>query len=465
MEKLIANLASAKVRTETLKGKNYLVAPVSMIKEGVWRGIGGTPILYTEREIEKSVIAWNHKPITVEHPTNSRGELVSGALTESLEKFSLGIILNAKYNRRTKKLQAEAWFEIDRFDQVEGGDRIHSALLANQKLEVSTGLFVDASTVTGTFDNKEYSMTASNFRPDHLAIILSGEGACSVKDGAGLLVNKAEMTTEEVSEDIDKSRPELLPVFVGNAMELTSLLDKVRTAIYQAYEVYRENEPSTYAYIEAIYPSYCILCLQTGGESTHYKQNYAIENDSVTLLEELIPVTRKVTYQVNNTKENMERKDLIAKLGQEHSEFVANMSDEQFKAFEKALQPSQAAPAAPAAPVAEKIVCNSVEELLSTYASDSVKNIVQDAVALAVKTREDLIEKIVANSKDVWTKEELASFQTAHLTKLAASVQAPASAKSNPAVYAGEAFVGNQGKVDTSKVAPPLPIPTFSVEA
>ena len=166
---------------------------------------------------------------------------------------------------------------------------------------------------------------------------------------------------------------------------------------------------------------------------------------------------------MNNTKENMERKDLIAKLGQEHSEFVANMSDEQFKAFEKALQPSQAAPAASAAP-AEKIVCNSVEELLS-HASESVKNIVQDAVGLAVKTREDLIEKIVANSKDVWTKEELASFQTAHLTKLAASIQAPASAKSNPAVYAGEAFVGNQGKVDTSKVAPPLPIPTFSVEA
>lgn len=462
MEKLIANLASSKVRTETLKGKNYLVAPVSMILEGVWPGSAG-PILYTEKEIEKSIPAWNHKPITVEHPTNSKGELVSGALTESLEKFSLGIILNAKFNKRTKKLQAEAWFETDRFAQVEGGDRIHAALLANQKLEVSTGLFVDAAEVSGTYNNKQYTMTASNFRPDHLAIILSGEGACSVKDGAGLLVNKAELPAEETSGDPDKSRPEPIPMLIGNAMELTSLLDKVRTAVYQAYEVYRENEPSTYAYIEAIYPSYCIICLQTGGETAHYKQNYATENDSVTLLGELIPVTRKVTYQVNNTKENMERKDLIAKLGQEHSEFVANMSDEQFKAFEKALQPSQAAPAAPAAP-AEKIVCNSVEELLS-HASESVKNIVQDAVGLAVKTREDLIEKIVANSKDVWTKEELASFQTAHLTKLAASIQAPASAKPNPAVYAGEAFVGNQGKVDTSKVAPPLPIPTFSVEA
>lgn len=464
MEKLIANLASSKVRTETLKGKSYLVAPVSMILEGVWPGSAGA-ILYPEKEIEKSIPAWNHKPITVEHPTNSKGELVSGALTESLEKFSLGIVLNAKFNKRTKKLQAEAWFEVDRFTQVEGGDRIHAALLANQKLEVSTGLFVDASMVSGTYNNKEYTMTASNFRPDHLAIILSGEGACSLKDGAGLLVNKAEMEIAEVSEDIEKSRPEQLPQLVGNAMDLQAKLDAVRRAVYQTYEVYREDAPSTYAYMEAVYASYCIICLQTGGETAHYKQNYAMENDSVTLLGELMPVTRKVTYQVQNMKENMERKDLIAKLGQEHSEFVANMSDEQFKAFEKAVQPAPVAPAAPAAS-AEKIVCNSVDELLS-YASEGVKNQVKDAVDIAVKTRESLIEQIVANGKDAFTKDELATQPTSWLTKMAAvfAGQATGKAPSNPAVYAGEAFVGNQGKVDTSKVSPPLPIPTFSVEA
>ncbi len=464
MEKLIANLASSKVRTETLKGKSYLVAPVSMILEGVWQGMGGQAILYTEKEIEKSIPAWNHKPITVEHPTNSKGELVSSALTESLEKFSLGIILNTKFNKRTKKLQAEAWFEVDRFAQVEGGDRIHAALLANQKLEVSTGLFVDASMVAGSYNNKEYTMTASNFRPDHLAIILSGEGACSLKDGAGLLVNKAEMDTEKTPEDIDKSRPEQFPLLVGNAQELTALLDKVRTAVYEAYEVYRENEPSTYVYVEAVYPSYCVFCIQTGGETDHYKQNYAMENDSVTLLGELMPVTRKVTYQVQNTKENMERKDLIAKLGQEHSEFVANMSDEQFKAFEKAVQPTPVAPVAPATQ-AEKIVCNSVDELLS-YAAEGVKNQIKDAVDIAVKTRESLIEQIVANGKDSFTKDELATQPTSWLTKMAAvfASQASPKAPTNP-VYAGEAFVGNQGKVDTSKVLPPLPIPTFSVEA
>jgi hypothetical protein len=140
------------------------------------------------------------------------------------------------------------------------------------------------------------------------------------------------------------------------------------------------------------------------------------------------------------------------------------MSDEQFKAFEKALQPTPVAPVAPATQ-AEKIVCNSVDELLS-YAAEGVKNQIKDAVDIAVKTRESLIEQIVANGKDAFTKDELATQPTSWLTKMAAvfASQASPKAPTNP-VYAGEAFVGNQGKVDTSKVLPPLPIPTFSVEA
>ena len=452
MEKLIANLASSKVRTETLKGKDYFVAPVSMILEGVWPGSSG-PILYPEAEIAKSIPAWNHKPITVEHPKDAQGNLVSGALTESLEKFSLGIVLNAKYNKRTKKLQAEAWFEKDRFAKVEGGAQIEAALLANQKLEVSTGLFVDALVGNGSYGSKEYVATASNFRPDHLAIILTGEGACSLKDGAGLLVNKS----EKVSGDIDKSRPKRKPKLIGNAKNLYEIVEKVEEAIKAAYEVYRPDAPSTFVEVEAVYDSYAIVEVATGMEEGYFQQNYAIENGSVTLLGELIPVTKKVTYQVQNQKqEKMERQDLIKKLGSEHAEFVTNMSDEAFKAIEKALAVPAPVVAQPEPAKAEKIVCNSVEALLE-LASEGVKNQVNDALAVAVKQRESLIEKIVANAKDGFTKEELASFPTAHLNKLASMIQ-PASVQSTGAstVYAGEAFVGNQ---NTTPVKESVPVP------
>jgi hypothetical protein len=417
-----------------------------MIVEGVWPGSAGA-VYYEGEDIARSVPAWNHKPITIGHPTTADGTQVSGALTESLEKFSVGLVLNTRYNKKTKKLQAEAWFEVDRLSKVEGGEIIHSALLANHKLEVSTGLFVDALVGNGSFDNKAYVAKACNYRPDHLAIILNGEGACSLKDGAGLLVNKA----------LKPSRPEAEPQLVGNAKNLGEIVDKVREAVYQAYEVYRENEPSTYAYVDAIYDSYVIFSTRTASESSTFKQNYAMENDSVKLLGEVIPVVRKVTYSVQNKKDNMERQELIKKLGEAHAEFVTNMSDDAFKAIEKALTPAPA-PAPVTQPEVKPIVCNSVEELLE-HASEGVKNQINDAVTLAVSTRNALIEKIVANSKDQFTKDELASFTTAHLNKLATVIGQPAPKQTGSAVYAGEAFVGNQAQKDQAPATESVPVP------
>lgn len=193
MEKLIANISFGRgVRTEALQGREYLVAPVSMIVEGVLAGSQG-PVLYESAEIVKSVPAWNHKPITVGHP-ETNGTKVSGCTQTALETVGLGIILNARWKPQTKKLVAEAWFDKSRFAVVPGGDRIEAALLSNTKLEVSTGLFVDRVPVqNGQHNGKSYDAKAVNYAPDHLAILLDEPGACSIADGAGLLVNQGKM--------------------------------------------------------------------------------------------------------------------------------------------------------------------------------------------------------------------------------------------------------------------------------
>lgn len=193
MEKLIANISFAKgVRTATLQGREYYVAPVSMIVEGVLSGSQG-PVLYESSEIQKSVPAWNHKPITIGHP-ETNGTKVSGCTKEALESVGLGIILNARWKAQTKKLTAEAWFDKSRLSVVPGGDRIEAALISNTKLEVSTGLFVDRVPVTnGDYNGKAYDAKATNYAPDHLAILLDEPGACSIADGAGLLVNEGKM--------------------------------------------------------------------------------------------------------------------------------------------------------------------------------------------------------------------------------------------------------------------------------
>lgn len=423
MEKLVANLSN-QVKNKTLQGRDFLVAPVSMLLPGVFTGSAG-PILYEEPDIKASVPAWNAKPITVGHPADSAGEQVSGCTPESLDSQSIGMVLNTRYN---SKLRSEAWFDVERLGKVPGGDIIHAALLANQKLEVSTGLYVKPIPGAGTYRGKDYVAKATDYKPDHLAIILNGEGACSLKDGAGLLVNQGKPTKPP--------RPERDPRLVGNAKSLLDQVEKVRAAVYAAHEVYVEDGPSTYCYIEEIYSGSVVFEKRFDGVGQYFKQNYEITDGEVTLVGELMPVVKTVSYQVQNKKqEKMERKDLIAKIGDSHSEFVTNLSDDQFKAIEKAIVPvTQPA-----------LVVNTLDKLLA-LADAGLANQVKDAMTAAETSRAELIDTIVTNSKSQFTKEELASFSTVHLSKMAKAivpVQAP-EAPAKPAVYAGAAFVGNQ---------------------
>ncbi len=408
MEKLIANLSN-KVQEKTLQGRSYLVAPVSMLVEGVWPGSAG-PVLYEEKDITASISAWNARPITIGHPEDNSGNKVSGCTPEMLDSRSIGMVLNTKYNRKTKKLQAEAWFDAERLSKVKGAEIVHSALLANTKLEVSTGLFVEALMANGNYNGKDYIAKATAFKPDHLAIILEGEGACSLKDGAGLLVNKSAKPT----------RADEVPVLIANAVNA-------------AYDKYDPTGDSTWAYAQDIDQNSVIFSMVANGQTEYFKQNYEIENESVKLIGEKVKVTRKVSYSVQNQKEKME---------------------------------TQETPAAPAAPVAEakpvKLVCNSVAELLE-HAAPSVKNQIDDAMAVVAKSREELISKIIANSKDTFTSDELASLPTAQLQKFASvisSAVAPAAPAKAP-VYAGEAFVGNQAAPAKVEVSPLVPLSTF----
>lgn len=430
MEKLIANLSS-KVRQDTLQGRDYLVAPVSMLMPGVFAGSAG-PILYAESDIRASIAAWNAKPITVGHPELPNGDKVSGCTPESLNRLSVGMILNTKYNAKSKKLQAEAWFDVSRFSQVEGADAIHTALLANQKLEVSTGLFVEAIVANGDHNGKAFVAKAANFKPDHLAIILNGEGACSIKDGAGLLVNQAAKPT----------RPERTLSLVGNAKSLLEIVESVTEAVRAKYEVWRNDGPNTYVYIEDIQPKFVIFEMCTDGEEKYYQQNYEISDGEATLLGELMPVAKKVTYTVQNQKQQkMERKELISRLGDAHSEFVTNMSEDQFKAIET-LAAAKVAEVPAKAP--ETLVVNSLDKLLA-LADAGLANQVKDAMAAAEATRTELIDSLVANQSQ-FTKEDLASFTSAVLGKLAKAV-VPAQAPARTPVYAGQVFVGN-GKAE-----------------
>lgn len=185
-ETIVQNLAAESFRYDTLEGREHLVVPTVMIREGVWAGSKG-PLLYTKEELAKNVTGWDHKPLVVYHPA-MQGKAISACDPAVLNTQKVGVILNTRLDG--DKLKTESWIDVAKANKVD--PRIVPAILARNKTEVSTGLFHGDSQEPGTWNEKAYSGKATDLRPDHLAILPDVAGACGVKDGAGLLANAAD---------------------------------------------------------------------------------------------------------------------------------------------------------------------------------------------------------------------------------------------------------------------------------
>lgn len=176
-----------KVLRKTLNGKEYLVVPMRMIVPGVLNGSAG-PILYTKNELEKNFQAWNGMPLVVYHPKDSDGKPISARSPDVLNAQGIGFIFNTSVD--SGNLDAEAWIDIEAANRVD--QRILPTITANQKMELSTGLFhrpVKAED-GAVFNGKPYEHKASDIIPDHLAFLPDQKGACSLTDGCGVLVNE-----------------------------------------------------------------------------------------------------------------------------------------------------------------------------------------------------------------------------------------------------------------------------------
>jgi len=210
------NFASASRRT--LEGKEYLVVPMVMIKEGVLNNI-----YYPKSEIAKFPQAWNGNPITVRHPIQN-GTNVSANLPLTFEEFKIGYIFNTVME--DDKLKAEAWFDIAKANVK--CPIILKNIHNNNPMDVSTGLFVEEIQEQGTFGNKEYSSIAINYRPDHLAILIDEKGACSWEDGAGIpRINKnnTNKNNSKEKEQMDKEKKnEETPVFNKDQLGVISTI-------------------------------------------------------------------------------------------------------------------------------------------------------------------------------------------------------------------------------------------------
>jgi hypothetical protein len=198
LETLTANLAG-KPRHEDWNGRQYLVVPLTMLVPGVLSGSKG-PLLYPADEVRKSPDDWNHIPIVVYHPMKD-GKPVSARSPSILSKYGVGFVFHSRTDSKGV-LKGEGWLDVEATRRVDKS--VLDSVQLGKPLELSTGLFVDDEPAPeGAIFNdhrgtRKYVGIARNYKPDHLAILPSGKGACSLADGCGVLINEAAMEAYQV---------------------------------------------------------------------------------------------------------------------------------------------------------------------------------------------------------------------------------------------------------------------------
>lgn len=169
------------IRHEELNGRKYTVVPMVMILEGVHTGSQG-PVYYSMDELAKTPKMWNMKPIVIEHPF--QGDTATDL--EVYKKQAVGMIMNTHFI--DGKLKAEAWIDDELVAQKCPDVITH---IENKlPMEISTGLFSELVMEEGVWNGEPYRGRIINIRADHLAILPTQQGACSLCDGAGLLINQ-----------------------------------------------------------------------------------------------------------------------------------------------------------------------------------------------------------------------------------------------------------------------------------
>ena len=267
-----------RVRHEELDGRQYLVVPMSMILEGVHTGSQG-PIYYSKSELSKTPKMWNMKPITIAHP--KRGDTATDL--GIYKSQAIGMIMGAKW--QDGKLKAEAWIDKKKAKRIEPTvlEHIESGI----PMEVSTGLFADCVLEEGTWKGEKYVATAQNIRADHLAILPDKDGACSISDGAGLLVNQA-------SESVDNASTLRIPKEGVQNMATTMSQNEVRRKIEEALQRFEKK-----AWISDVFPDFIIYTVYTEGSGSQtFKRDYSISEEGVVEVGELVETVEIQTKYV-----------------------------------------------------------------------------------------------------------------------------------------------------------------------
>jgi hypothetical protein len=421
----ISNLLS-EWREETFQNQSHLVVPCVMVVEGVHDGSAG-PYYYPADEIAKFPEAWNGRPVPVFHQENCNSPGV-------IEAHVIGNVFNAEFVPDGAKLKGELWLNQSRTESIYPGliDTINNG----GRVEVSTGILAETDNKPGEWNGERYLGRVFNIRPDHLAVLPDGEGACNWTDGCGIR-NQAK-------------NPESILVFAAKKKEKRNYLEMVAAAQkaldnMDVLPMPGAEDRAAFHFIRAIYDDFLVFEKANKDGKKYFKSAYSYKDGEVKLEGELTEVVQDVQYrpmsnesaanqkevQVAKKKENKDKgccpdvdSAVTYLIETENSGYTEEMR-EQLQQLELSVLETMASafdrkeePAEDKESTEELEADNSGilpktedkeptdEEWLSTL-PPKVQATVRNAMAAEDKTRRELVGKILSNKRNRFTEEKL----------------------------------------------------------
>lgn len=493
------NTDKALVRTETLKGQEYIVTPAVILVEGVLRpgNAGGLVELALASEFGKIPHSWNGRPVTISHPKID-GNFVSAGLPDVWESGAVvGMLFNT--HMEDNRLKTEIWANKAWMEES-GYTNTLQRLSDGETMEVSTGLFADTSEEAGIWNGVRYDGVWYNIVPDHLALLPNEIGACSVEDGCGtartnerlqtLQTLSAALKVEEhdnsskgccmsknTSDTNTEKNPNVLSRLISffssfasdskrsegallvNATELSD--DDVRTALVTALDTKfggYNNVMAVYS-DRVVYESYD----SNTGRFVLLSRNYNIGEDGViTLADESVivrPVTDFVPVSVMSEETTTAPDTAVVEEPAAASGEIPEAAETSTTATEVVEPTANTATPEPApTPTPTPLSIQSMEELLAA-APEHLKALVSESLELRTQERNSLIETILLKPNNTFTHVELSEFNTPQLQKVASlgtssvagDTQVDFTGKGGPLVQSREADGGFA-----------VPVPVFS---
>jgi hypothetical protein len=290
------------VRREVYNNRTHIVLPVTMMVEGVHNGSHG-PLYHPAKELGAAVDAWNGVPVTIDHP-ESGGEFVSVTLPGIEQRYSVGRVFSA--HMEDDRLRAEIW--VDETKLTQKSPEALRSIDRGELIEVSVGVFSDDEQIAGEWNGETYNAISRNHRPDHLALLPRGVGACSVDDGCGVRANKEGGEKMPENENVLKlpDKAQYLTDLVANVESIQNKLDAMDTDL-RAY------------YLTDVYPEYFVYEVRSrdgSGQPMLYKRDYTTNEDgTIEFVEEPAEVRKQVTYVTlqeggKHAKSNVNQKEV-----------------------------------------------------------------------------------------------------------------------------------------------------------